>query len=99
MYLQNKIDNSIILFYLLTIVNYDILQTVPRKEVDMDRLMTLREACGVMGISYSKGQKLAKAGELPFRKIGSSWRIPQSTLYRELNLEPPKEEVKEAMYV
>lgn len=65
----------------------------------MDRLMTLREACGVMGVSYSKGQKLAKAGELPFHKIGSTWKIAQSTLYRELDLEPPKDDVKEATYV
>lgn len=65
----------------------------------MDRLMTLREACSVMGVSYSKGQKLAKAGKLPFRKIGSTWKISQSTLYRELDLEPPKDDIKEAMYV
>ncbi len=65
----------------------------------MDRLMTLREACSVMGVSYSKGQKLAKAGSLPFRKIGSSWKIAQSVLYRELDLEPPEDDVKEAMYV
>ena len=64
----------------------------------MDRLITLREACSVMGVSYSKGQKLAKAGELPFCKIGSSWRIAQSALYRELNLEPPKDDVKETSY-
>ena len=52
-----------------------------------------------MGVSYSKGQKLAKAGKLPFRKIGSTWKIAQSTLYRELDLEPPKDDIKEAMYV
>lgn len=65
----------------------------------MDRLMTLREACNVMGVSYNKGQKLAKAGKLPFKKIGSTWKIAQSTLYRELDLEPPEDDVKEAMHV
>lgn len=42
-----------------------------------------------MNVSYSKAQKLAKAGELPFRKLGKTWYIARSALYRELGLEDP----------
>lgn len=42
-----------------------------------------------MHVSYSKAQKLAKAGELPFRKLGKTWYIARSALYRELGLEYP----------
>ena len=63
----------------------------------MDVLMNLTQACKVMGISYSKGQKMAKAGALPFRKLGATWVIPRSVLYRELGLEPPKDD-KELQY-
>lgn len=38
----------------------------------MDELLNLTEACEVMHVSYSKGQKLAKAGALPFRKLGAT---------------------------
>lgn len=58
----------------------------------MDKLMSLNETCKQLGISYSKGQKLAKAGELPFRKLGATWVIPRSVLYRELGLEIPKDD-------
>lgn len=53
----------------------------------MDRLLNLAESCRIMGISYSKGQKLAKAGALPFKKLGSTWVISQSSLLRELGME------------
>ena len=53
----------------------------------MDVLLTLGEASRIMRTSYSKAQKIAKAGELPFRKLGASWVIPKSVLYRELGLE------------
>lgn len=61
----------------------------------MDVLINLRQACQIMGVSYSKGHKLAKAGTLPFRKLGSSWVIPRSALYRELGLESPDDGDKE----
>ena len=50
-----------------------------------------------MKVSYSKAQKLAKAGALPFKKLGATWVIPQSALYRELGMEPPNEN-KEALH-
>lgn len=55
----------------------------------MDVLLTLGEAAKVMRVSRSKAQKMAKAGALPFRKLGATWVIPQSALYRELGLELP----------
>lgn len=55
----------------------------------MDELLSLAEASGIMHVSYSKAQKLAKAGELPFRKLGKTWYIARSALYRELGLEYP----------
>ncbi|MGN0034970.1 MAG: helix-turn-helix domain-containing protein [Coriobacteriales bacterium] len=55
----------------------------------MDELLNLTEACEVMHVSYSKGQKLAKAGALPFRKLGATWYISRSALYRELGMEVP----------
>ena len=64
----------------------------------MDVLMNLAQSCEVMGVSYSKGQKLAKAGALPFKKLGASWVIPRSALYRELGLELPEEDSKEENY-
>lgn len=64
----------------------------------MDTLLNLTQASKVMGVSYSKAQKLAKAGTLPFRKLGATWIIPQSALYRELGLEPPSED-KETTFV
>lgn len=64
----------------------------------MDILINLADACKIMGCSYSKGQKLAKTGKLPFKKLGATWVIPRSVLYRELGLEPPKEDGKEKAY-
>lgn len=58
----------------------------------MDKLLTLEEASRVMRISYSKAQKLAKAGAFPFKKVGCSWMIPRSALYAELGLELPDDE-------
>lgn len=58
----------------------------------MDRLLTLRQSAEVMQVSYSKAQKLAKAGTLPFRKLGSTWMIPRSALYEALGLEQPVDE-------
>lgn len=58
----------------------------------MDILLNLNQARKVMGVSYGKALMLAKSGALPFRKLGSTWTIPRSVLYRELGLEAPKEE-------
>lgn len=58
----------------------------------MDELLNLTQACEVMHISYSKGQRLAKAGALPFRKLGATWYISRSALYRELGMEAPQSE-------
>lgn len=63
----------------------------------MDRLLNLAEACRIMEVSYSKGQKLAKAGALPFKKLGATWVISRSSLLRELGLEDLDED-KEAKY-
>ena len=52
-----------------------------------DELLNLSEACKIMKVSYSKGVKLATAPALPFKKLGSTWIISRSTLYRELGLE------------
>ena len=66
-----------------------------REEVAVDYLMSLKEACDVLHCSYSKGQKLAKAQALPFKRIGSSWMIARSALYKSLGLDPPGSEDKE----
>lgn len=58
----------------------------------MDIMLTLAEASKVMRVSYSTAQKIAKAGEFPFRKVGTQWLIPRSVLYTELGLELPDEE-------
>lgn len=60
-----------------------------------DRLLSIREASTVMNCCYSKTQKMAKSEVLPFRKLGGTWVIPRSALYRELGLEPPEKD-KEA---
>ncbi|MBQ9003923.1 MAG: helix-turn-helix domain-containing protein [Eggerthellaceae bacterium] len=53
----------------------------------VDELMSLSEAAKVMRCSYSKAQRLAKSGALPFRRLGANWVIPRSVLFRELGLE------------
>lgn len=58
----------------------------------MDKLLTLGEASRVMRVSYSKAQKLAKAGAFPFKKVGCSWMIPQSALYAALGLKLPDDQ-------
>lgn len=63
----------------------------------MDVLLTLAEAAKVMRVSRSKAQKMAKAGALPFRKVGATWVIPRSALYRELGLELPKDDKEAAV--
>ncbi|MBQ9004132.1 MAG: helix-turn-helix domain-containing protein [Eggerthellaceae bacterium] len=63
----------------------------------MDVLLTLPEAAKIMRVSRSKAQKMAKAGALPFRKLGATWVIPRSVLYRELGLELPREEKEAAI--
>lgn len=55
----------------------------------MDKLLSLTEASEVMNVSYSKAQKLAKGGKLPFRKLGKTRYIARSAFYRELGLEEP----------
>lgn len=52
----------------------------------IDSLIYLREASKIMGCSYTKAHRLAKAGELPFKKLGSTWVIPRSVLYECLGL-------------
>lgn len=56
-----------------------------------DRLITLAEAVEILDCSYSKGQKLMKAGVLPGKKIGRTWRIPLLALYEYLGLVPQVE--------
>ena len=58
----------------------------------MDELLTLSQACKVMGVSYSTARKMAMRGEYPFKKVGAIWKIPRSKLYKELGLEPPDKE-------
>lgn len=60
-----------------------------------DRLLYLAEAADVMRCSYSKALKIARAGKLPFRKVGANWVIAQSALYRELGLSAGSEEAME----
>ena len=64
-----------------------------------DKLMNLSEAAKVMRCSYSKAQRIARAGNLPFRKIGANWVIAQSVLYRELGLDYHKEEDGDETYM
>ena len=47
-----------------------------------DVLLNLSESAKIMRCSYSKAQRIARAGEMPFRKIGSNWVIARSALYR-----------------
>lgn len=60
-----------------------------------DRLVGITETSAIIGCSKSKALRLAKSHTLPFRKLGKTWVIPLSALYRELGLEPPESE-KEA---
>ena len=57
-----------------------------------DRLLNLAEAADVMRCSYSKALKIARAGKLPFRKVGANWVIARPVLYRELGLSVGGEE-------
>lgn len=75
---------------------YDLKAIKKKGERMPDRLMYLSEAAEVMRCSYSKAQKIARAGKLPFRKIGANWVIAQSTLYRELGLSVGGEEGHES---
>ena len=52
----------------------------------IDSLLYLHDASEIMGCSYSKAQKLAKAGALPFRKLGSTWVISRSALCKALGM-------------
>lgn len=62
----------------------------------MDKLIGLRESGEIAGKSASTMYKLAKSGALPFYKLGSTWVIPKSALYRALGLElPPDGETHE----
>ena len=57
-----------------------------------DRMLTLREACEVARISYSKGQRLAKANADVFtgiKKIGSTYAISLSRLHANLGMDVP----------
>lgn len=60
-----------------------------------DRLVGISETSAIIGCSKSKTLRLAKSHSLPFRKLGKTWVIPLSTLYRELGLEQPDDD-KEA---
>ncbi|MBE6465280.1 MAG: helix-turn-helix domain-containing protein [Coriobacteriaceae bacterium] len=51
-----------------------------------DKLVTLEEAAQVMRCSYSKAAKIARAGTLPFIKLGANWVIAESALNRALGL-------------
>lgn len=58
----------------------------------MDILLGLKEAQQITPFSYSKLLRLAKSGELPFKKLGATWVIPRSALYRALGMELPEDE-------
>lgn len=55
----------------------------------MDELVTIAEAASVARCSYTKMYALARSGELPFKKLGSTWLIPRSRLFSELGLADP----------
>ena len=61
-----------------------------------DRLLTLSEAAKVMRCSYSKTQRMARAGSLPFKRLGANWFISQSVLYQELGLKHESEDEEHA---
>ena len=51
-----------------------------------DELLTLEECAPILRCSYSKANKIARAGKLPFKQIGNAWLIPRSKLYAALGL-------------
>lgn len=61
-----------------------------------DVLLNLSESAKIMRCSCSKAQRIARAGEIPFRKIGSNWVIARSVLYRELGLSQESEATNNA---
>lgn len=54
----------------------------------MDRMLTLSESAAIARCSAAKLYRLARSGEMPYRKIGSTWMISESQLRRALGLEP-----------
>ena len=57
-------------------------------------VMSLKEACKILGISKKTGYKLIATGQLHALKVGRSYRVPKIYLFTYLckDCEPPQEE-------
>ncbi len=57
-------------------------------------VMSLKEACKILGISTKTGYKLISNGQLRALKVGRSYRVPKIYLFTYLckDCEPPQEE-------
>ena len=57
-------------------------------------VMSLKEACKILGISTKTGYKLILNGQLRALKVGRSYRVPKIYLFTYLckDCEPPQEE-------
>ena len=57
-------------------------------------VMSLKEACKILGISTKTGYKLIANGQLRALKVGRSYRVPKIYLFTYLckDCEPPQEE-------
>ena len=54
----------------------------------MPRLLTLGEAAQHLRISRPLLLRLLKRGEMPGRKVGGLWRIPEDSLHEMFRFEP-----------
>ncbi|MBM6778750.1 helix-turn-helix domain-containing protein [Collinsella tanakaei] len=54
----------------------------------MDKMLTLGESAPIARCSPAKMYRLARSGELPFLKVGSTWMISESKLCEALGLKP-----------
>ena len=50
-----------------------------------DRLMTIREVAGYLRISRTRLYQLARAGELPAKRVGHLWRFSKKEIDAWLN--------------
>lgn len=46
----------------------------------MAKMMSLEEAAGRLGVSYTTAYRLVRRGELPAAKIGKQWRLEPEAL-------------------
>ena len=58
-----------------------------------DRMLTIKEAAKIVGVSPQTMLTFAQENTLPFIKLGNSWRISLSNLCESLGLKMPEEEV------